>query len=121
MFPSNWPEGCPPADAVAAQGSVFRVVRSNPPDPADFMSLLEQGRPVVGRLCESAGLSVFKELHDAVHYTKKYPYLGELIAEGKLENRHGAMKATSRRGNSHTTWWPSAGTARHDAFAVVGS
>lgn len=100
---------------------MYRVVRSRPPDPADFVSLLEQGRPVADRLCESAGLSVFRLLHDAMHCAAKYPYLGEIVAEGRLEGLHGAVKATPRRGNSHTTWWPSAGCTRHDAFAVVES
>jgi hypothetical protein len=121
MFPSGWPEGCPPADAVAATGRVYRVVRTDPPVASDFLSLLEQGRPIADRPCESAGLSIFRAFQDAVHYAEKYPHIGEMVAEGQLEPRHGVLKLTPRRSNSHATWWPADGIARHAAFSIVQS
>jgi hypothetical protein len=119
MFPSSWPKGCPPEDAIAAQGVVYRIVRSNPPTPSDFASLHEQGRPVTNKPCESAGLSVFWALSDALHCAEKFPYLGELIALGRLEPLHGMLKPTPRRDNSHTTWWPAEGIARHTVFSIA--
>jgi hypothetical protein len=119
MFPSDWPPGCPPDDAVAPDCGVYRVVHTNPPTANDFRSLLELRRPIVNRLCESAGLSVFTELRDAVHCAEKYPHLGELIAAAHLQPRHGKLKPTPRRGNSHTTWWPSRDLDRHGDFSVV--
>lgn len=121
MFPGDWPEGCPPTDAVAASGAVYRLVRADPPVSEDFHSLWEQGRPVREKLCESAGLSIFRILDDAVHCAKKYPYLGGGIAVSQLESRHGRVKPTPRRGNSHATWWPAAGIDRHVSFIVVSS
>lgn len=120
-FPENWPEGCPPGDAVAAHGDVFRVVKTDPPQPGDFRSLWEQGRPIAQKECESAGLSVFQAVRDAAHAALKYPYLGELVARGTLGTKHGVVKPTPRSGNSHTTWWPCDGLARHELFIVVRS
>jgi len=119
-FPGDWPEGCPPEDALSANADVYRVVRCDPPAAEDFLSFLELGKADPKRLCACAGLSVFADPADALHYAEKYPYLGELIAEGALQPPHGKLKPTSRvvgrSRNSHTTWWPCKDTVRHSLF-----
>jgi hypothetical protein len=73
----------------------------------DFLSFQEMGRRVASsKECEAAGLSVFQDQLDAIHYREKYPRLGERIAHGFLAPEHGKLQPTPRGGNSHATWWP---------------
>lgn len=121
MFPSNWPAGCPPAEARPADGEVYRLVKSDPPVADDFATWLELGKSNPARECESAGLSVFRNLEDATNYAGKYPHLGERVAKGSLGDQHGITMPTPRRGNSHLTWWPYEGIIRHSLFSVIDS
>jgi hypothetical protein len=36
MFPQPWPDACPPADAVDADGIVYRLVKDDPPAERSF-------------------------------------------------------------------------------------
>jgi hypothetical protein len=121
-FPGSWPADCPPADALAASGVVFRIIKSGPPSADDFLSYRELGKLDERRPCECVGLSVFFDLADAQHYADKYPYVGTLVAKAKLEAIHGRLKSTPRtfgkRTFSHATWWPFEGVERHSIFEL---
>lgn len=73
-------------------------------------------------MCDSYGVSVFRDANDAASYADKFPYLGDLVARGVLEEEHGKIAATPRmiRGapNSHSTWWPFDNVTRHTIFFV---
>jgi hypothetical protein len=86
--------------------------------PEDFRSVQELGKGNPERACDSVGLSVFLNSKDAFHYRDKYPYLGEYVAQGALAEKHGKLQRTPRRGNSHATWWPFEGIARHELFEL---
>jgi hypothetical protein len=120
VFPTGWPLECPPKDALCAEGTVYRIAKTNPLDPSDFLSVREEGKPFPPeRECEAAGLSLFRKHEDAVHYRRKFPYLGDRIAQGVLAKDHGKLKPTPRGRNSHVTWWPYEGIERSKLFALV--
>src|SRR5579871_1308833 len=113
VFPKEFPPGCPPEEAVSATGVVYRIVKNAQLSPGDFLSTQEEGRKFSARFrCQAAGLSVYRDQRDADLCRKKYPRLGERIAQGVLTNEHGKTKPTPNNGNSHTTWWPHDGVVR---------
>jgi hypothetical protein len=113
------PDGCPPNEAAAANGKLFRVVRDNPPIADDLLTFVELDRLLPGRECECHGVSLFADIYDALQYADKFPYLGELIAEATLTADHGKTLPTPRNNNSHVTWWPYREVPRHELFVVV--
>jgi len=84
QFPRNWPEGCPPLDAEDADGNVFRLVKNQPPIAKDLESHFESGKLPKAPPCLRCGLSVFRELKDAVHQRELMPKLGSLVAKAAL-------------------------------------
>lgn len=118
-FPKQWPDDCPPGDADEADREVFRLAKNDPPTPDDFVTHFESGRMQHGPACMRCGLSVFRELHDAIHQRSLFPKLGDKIARGTLQSSHGKTKLTSGRQPTHTTWWPYEGIDRCRPFAVV--
>jgi hypothetical protein len=124
QFSSNFPQGCPPAGAPFAWGTVFRIVRSNPLVAEDFKTWYEEGKQArSGRECDAHGLSVFREFEDASSYSDRYPYLGSLIAQAELSDQHGKIAPTPREFEgvtyTHETWWPFDGLERHALFVVA--
>ena len=117
QFPNNWPENCPPADAVIAEGEVYRIVCNAPPNNSDFQTHFETGKMPKGDLCLRCGLSVFRIAIDAVHMRNKYPKLGNQIAKGTLQKNHGKTKQTGT--SSHTTWWIYENVDRASLFTCV--
>lgn len=67
-FPTDWPNDCPPLNADDAAGTVFRIVKNDPPLVVDFATHHETGRLKNAPACLRCGLSVFRELSDAVHH-----------------------------------------------------
>jgi hypothetical protein len=118
-FPVDWPDGCPPDDAVDAGGVFFRIVKSCPPVAADFVSHFESGRMPKAPVCLRCGLSVFEELRDAIHQQRLLPNLGRLIAQGTLSADHGKTKLTTGKQPTHTTWWPYRGVDRSSLFTIA--
>lgn len=118
-FPSDWPNGCPPEDAQDANGTVFRIVKNDPPNDVDFISHFESGRIPKAPPCLRCGLSVFRELKDAVHQRLLMPKLGRWIAKATLEAVHGKTKLTQGQQPTHTTWWAYDGVQRASPFTVV--
>ncbi len=112
-FPSDFPENCPPTDAIAPSGTYYRIVRQNPPVSRDFTPKFREDerqarRQVRNRhytLCETMGLSMFREMEHVIQCAMQFPKLGGFIAEMQLGSQHGRIKLTGRRGDSHHTWW----------------
>lgn len=119
-FPATWPNDCPPQDAVDANGVVFRIVNNDPPIADDLASHFETGKLPNAPPCLRCGLSVFREVRDAVHQKQLLPKLGRWIAKGTLKSDHGKTKLTTGKQPTHTTWWAYEGISRETLFAVVG-
>lgn len=118
-FPSDWPPDCPPDDGVDAHGDVFRIVDNDPPGPVDLASHFETGKLRKAPACLRCGLSVFREIRDAIHQRLLLPKLGRWIAKGTLIAEHGKTKLTEGRQPTHTPWWAYDGVERAALFATV--
>jgi hypothetical protein len=121
-FPTDWEGACPPADAAAGGGIVYRIVATKPPTDSDFLSFAEEGRQLRRPTpcpCMPYGLSVFPERADAVWMSRSLPRLGKYIAKGTLGSAEGCCKLTPGQRPSHTTWWPSCECTRIGLFTEV--
>ena len=116
------PEGCPPgaAEEIAASRVVFRLVRTVPPTPDDFLSQRQEkpDRTFPGVTeCQACGLSVFAEKHDAEAKALKLPRLkNHKICRVTLPAGAGRIQPTFQP--SHHTWWP---LAAFDILAHCGA
>jgi hypothetical protein len=118
-FPNTWPGDCPPQEALDAEGDVFRIVNNDPPIADDLASHFETGKLPKAPACLRCGLSVFREVRDAVHQQLLIPKLGQWIAKATLKAEHGKTKLTNGKQPTHTTWWTYDGVNRAILFAVV--
>ena len=103
------PDGCPPPEAeeIAAERTVFRLVRSDPPTDADFRSKrAEKPSAVFGvSECVARGLSVFGEVRDCDKARKLPALKGSLVCRVRLCAGAGRIQQTGAT-LSHHTWWP---------------
>lgn len=112
-WPPDFPDNCPPASARPAAGVFYRIVKTNPPQPDDFVSQYHQNRRLAnsniqrGRAtqCETMGLSIYADINDAIRAARRYPRLGDKIATLTLLPASGKVIPTPRNGNTHHTWW----------------
>lgn len=118
-FPADWPEDCPPHGTPATGGDYFRVVRTDPPTPDDFLSHRELGKLPKAPPCRRAGLSTFRALDDAEHMALLFPVLGDHVARGTLDAEYGVAMLTPGQRPSHTTVWPYTQTQRTAPFRFV--
>jgi hypothetical protein len=104
---------------VDADGEVFRLVNNDPPAMVDVASHAETGRLPKAPACLRCGLSVFRELRDAIHQRLLLPKLGRLIARAMLKAEHGKTRLTTGRQPTHTTWWAYESVNRAALFSVL--
>jgi hypothetical protein len=115
------PEGCPPdtAEEIAAPKAVFRLVRTDPPTPADFLSQRQEKPGQVFRgvtECQACGVSIFADGRDAEVKALKLPSLkNRKICRVTLSLGAGRVQQTFQP--SHHTWWP---LAKFDILAHCG-
>jgi hypothetical protein len=121
-FPSNYPQNCPPQNAVDADIVVYRTVANDPPLAGDFQSYVEAGKVKKRPKCNDHSVSVMRSKEDAVHHREVFGgnIGGKFIAVGTLLPAHGKTEGSSY-GNfpSHTDWWPYENVQRHTVFTVV--
>jgi hypothetical protein len=118
-FASHFPAQCPPPEAESASGTVFRLVKSDPPTVDDFLSHAELGLARTGPACKRCGLSVFRVRDDGIHMHNLYPNIGSYLAEGELQATHGQTQLTKGALPTHTTWWVCVGIDRAKPFVKV--
>ena len=125
-WPADFPEDCPPEEANPAGGVYYRIVKTDPPEPGDFVSIYylnrrratDMVRHGLETQCTLMGLSVYADANDAVWNARRYHNLGDKIARLTLGADAGEMLPTPRDGNSHHTWWQADGY-NPVAFATV--
>ena len=113
IWPPDFPDDCPPDQAAPANGTCYRIVKNNPPESSDFISVYHQNRTRAekeisyGRRnkCETMGLSVFTNKSHAVECAQQYPKIGDKIATLALTFASGKMTQTGSAFDSHNTWW----------------
>ncbi len=124
-WPDFYPENCPPAEAEQASGTVYRLVRHDPPQAEDLKTYFEENprffdsKPEL--LCKGCGVSVYTDLRDIRRLKKRSKKLkNRHIAEGKLNPTLGRIQHTpSRRRKSHHTWWVPIGIKSWSVFKVI--
>ena len=116
-WPADFPEDCPPEEAQPADGVYYYIVKNDPPEPSDFVSLYHRNRELALRRvrngivteCQTMGLSIFTEQSDAVARARQYTRIGDKIAQLTLGPDAGKILPTPRDGDSHHTWWKAEG------------
>ena len=121
QWPDFYPENCPPAEAKPASGTVYRLVKHNPPRLEDFLSTWEE---FPGRFPEPtikiSGTSVHRDLQDSERLKNRIGHLrNRKIAKGKLNPTLGMIQHTPSREKSHHTWWIPIGTEPWFVFRVI--
>lgn len=123
-WPSFYPAGVPPTNAIDANGTFYRLVNVVPPQPGCFLSTHEEqpNRHKDPRLSADDKINVygasFFDTHSAAALMKeKFANVlgGRLVAKGELESYMGKMKKT--RGPSHFTVWLKVGCGIHNHFS----
>ena len=113
IWPLEFPEDCPPEQAPPAFGTCYRIVKNNPPEWSDFISVYHKNPTRAekeisyGRRsrCETMGLSVFTNKSHAVECAQQYPKIGDKIATLTLTLASGEIIQTGSAFDSHNTWW----------------
>jgi hypothetical protein len=128
-WPDYFPAGCPPASAVDASGSFYRLVFNDPPAPDDFIPHIKvfEGKEWpetskahgVSALFMACGLSIYRQSEDAERKIKRIPRLKTaLIAVGELSSAVGKVIGTPANKDSHHTWWVYVDIHVHGLFKV---
>ena len=121
QWPDYYPENCPPKEAKPASGTVYRLVRHNPPQAEDFLSTWEEfpGRfpkPTI----KNSGVSVYTNLQDIERLKKRIRQLKDRkTAEGKLNPMFGLIQRTEGKEKFHHTWWIPIGAEPWLVFEVI--
>jgi hypothetical protein len=118
-FSKDWPSGCPADDTLDAAGEVFRIAKENPVTASCMESHHESGKLPKADPCLRCGLSVFRDVEDAINQRNLLPKLGDKIAKGLLLDEHGKACLTKGQQPTHTTWWPYEGVDRASLFIVI--
>ncbi|WP_286230273.1 hypothetical protein [Neobacillus mesonae] len=115
VWPDYFPKECP----IGAKGKeieVYRLVDNDPPTESDFIpNFISQPGRKFSDDCQACGLSVFKNLDDAIHqnnvlaesiYFQRKGLPKKKIAKGISNSKFGQIKDTpAREHTSHVTYW----------------
>lgn len=112
-WPPDFPEDCPPEQATPASGTYYRIVRNDPPESSDFVSVyhLNRRRAEIAikrgerTQCETMGLSVYANRNDAAANARRFKNIGDKIARITLRAESGKTLKTDGGYPSHYTWW----------------
>lgn len=114
---------CPPAEATAVDGEVYRCCKSSPPSEADMQTHEESGRLPDADPCLRRALSVFRSETDAQHQVRLFRrWPRKFVAKAALSGEHGRSVLTTGQQPTHTSWWPAESldpAERAALFAVV--
>ena len=116
------PEECPPDDANAALGKIFRFVQGSPPCRDDMRSWAEQGRsPGHGSECQRCALSVLVDEDDVAKTRKAVPLFRKWnVAVAEFAAGQGKIKQTGNNKWHHSLWVAETiETTVHEQFRVL--
>jgi len=120
-WPDFYPENCPPEEAEPASGTVYRLVKHNPPQAEDFLSTWEE---FPGRFPKPntriSGASVYTDLKDIERLKNRIAHLrNRKTAKGELNPTLGFIQQTEGKEKSHHTWWIPIGAEPWLIFKVI--
>ena len=107
MWPEYFPEQCPPPNARRENVQVYRLVGNSPTTAEDFQPTIVEfpHREFTShQICMACGVSVFRELSDALKIRASYKGLRQKkIAFGSISESDGLVLQTGKP--THITWW----------------
>lgn len=107
---------CPPPAASSQARTLYRLVKNNPVQSADFKTTEEEGAHRSKDSCQRSSISLWETEEHAKSVRKNIPSMtGRLIAFGVVNA--GLMQQTN--GPGHWSWWPPIEFHRHLLFKVV--
>ncbi|MNZ65677.1 hypothetical protein D3C78_838750 [compost metagenome] len=109
VWPSHFPDSCPPSHATAVSGLVYRFTNRSNPKHKDFLSYYElnPGHDWGEKACEARGLSVYRAEEDCLAAAARVPALRKKrLAKAFLPHNSGVIAPTksSNTKNHHTFW-----------------
>lgn len=122
VWSADFPPNCPPAQAVAPGGRIFRFVKSDPPADRDFLPYTQlYPRRRFDDPCKARGLSVHRDLDAARRAQRLVPGFDKrYIAVAEVDGSHGRILPTpATPGDGHNTWWPPVGLRLSPLFTVA--
>ena len=108
VFPSYFPENCPPAEASSENIVLFRVCKDIVPTAEDFLTFYQMNPERYKDKIQAYGLSVFPAAEDCEKAKSKSPKLREFkgLASGLINEQRGKILRTPNKHNpAHITWW----------------
>lgn len=125
QFPDYFPDNCPPDTAQPATGTVYYLVKNDPPTPDDFLSKRQKNPNLRFRPdekeCQACGISVYTEIEDLLNVRQRYPDMGNMKpAVGNLTPNLGVLQPTpSKKSPSHHTLWLAIDAQPWTVFQVI--
>ena len=112
LWPHEYPEDCPPAEAPPADGMYYRIVKNDPPESSDFVPVYwgnqAQAKKAIKNgertVCQTMGLSVYADIDYAIECARIFRKIGKSIARVTLGPSAGRAMETKGL-PSHHTWW----------------
>ncbi len=119
-WPVPMPEGCPPADAVPARGTVFRLVSTSTPTEKDFRSHTQRWPDrTYEKPCLAAGISVLTNPDEIETFKALVPGMRKKQVSRGIIDGAGLMKFTPSTVSSHLTWWRPINDSSWTTFKVL--
>lgn len=128
-WPEDLPEVCPPPDAAPATVTAYRLVRSNPPAPEDFIRPIDGPRKYPldpDAPCGPFALSIFVDPADVPVAKQWIPgFKKRHAAVRTLTPAHGVVKQEPLNNpkwplmESHHDWWVPRTVDPYIGFTVV--
>ena len=121
MWPSYFPDACPPDDAISASLTVYRAVLNVPPTKEDFLPQKAM-KPKVwygNNTCFFCSVSLFTDYNEAVVASQsiKSRSGNYKIAKGTTDPNKGVVLCSST--SSHVDYWVYTGITIHSGFTIV--
>jgi hypothetical protein len=108
---ANFPDHCPPQDAIKGSFRVYRFLQGNEITSSDFLTVRDKAPdrkfPEIEKECRACSLSVFTDRDEVLSLQRRVPRWRKSIAIGQLEVTSGKLKHTPspQTNNSHHSWW----------------
>ena len=125
-FPSYFPKGCPPPDALPERITAYRLCKNRNVTELDFVPLALNPKRKFNtneKLIQAYGVSVFTDVEgckQAINASPKLRDIVSCIACGEIDEDKGVIKKTpSNTSNSHVTWWVYEDVQPHTFFYPI--
>ena len=121
-FPTYFPKGCPPAEAIDEECLLYRLCKRKELSEDDFTSFYLINPEKHKDNINAYGLSVFRTANDCLSVRNKAPKLRKKykhIASGWTNKFRGKILNTpSNASPAHFTWWVYEGVYPHTFFEI---